>query len=54
MLFTAQKDVEEEKIKINYINYINYFFALKKNFIYFINTVLTSFLRSNELINQLN
>ena len=51
MLFTAQKDVEEEKIKINYINY---FFALKKDFNYFMNTFITSFLRSNELINQLN
>ena len=51
MFFTAQKDVEEEKIKINFINY---FFALKKDFIYFINTFLASFLRSNELINQLN
>ena len=48
MFFTAQKDVEEEKIKINY------FFALKKDFNYFMNTFLTSFLRSNELINQLN
>ena len=51
MFFTAQKDVEEEKIKNNYINY---FFTLKKDFIYFVNTLLTSFLRSNELINQLN
>ena len=51
MLFTAQKDVEEEKIKNNHINF---FFTLKIDFIYFMNTFLTSFLRSNELINQLN
>ena len=51
MLFTAQKDVEEEKIKNNPIRYS---FALKNDYIYFINTLFTSFLRSNELINQLN